>query len=501
MNKKQSKKYKHNKELILRVVYISSLFLITLIIGKLTFASKDHVEANQIKKCDRKKQLNFEDQKEQSLQGNTNNNQSLCYQFYLQSEQLLIIDSNTEVRLQYPDSNISVLQGKKELNKQGGYLLIIDNNQKYKVELDIKETTNLLTKNTDTSQLAKTKTEQVTASFQGNNLSTQLIYNQTTPPPFKSDGKRQNIVDNIVDDIVDDIVDIAEKRGLKKEKLSISLVDLNSTESKGYDYASFAGNQPRYPASIVKLFWMVVLFGQYEKGILPPREIPGTIVSDLIKDSDNEAGSIVLDKITKSESGSSLPLETIKAWKAKRDTVNFFFEKAAYTNINISQKTYPIPYLKMNLPAGRDKQLRDKNLKLQAQEVNPIRNYLTTDSVARLLFEIYANQSVSDSYSNEMKKLLKRDLNPAAWRNKPYNAIKGFLGEGLPPDTNFYSKMGWTFNNRNDAAIIESSDGKVRYILVIFGDDKSFYEDKKFLPEASKQVYKKMTDIYKAKAP
>lgn len=481
MKKKQTKNYKYANKLIWRLIYLISPFLITLIIGKLTFASKDYkdyVEANQSSKCDRIQQLNLINNQNYSMQGNINNKQSLCYQFYVQTGQQLIIDSNTQVKLESPDSNISVLQGKKDLSQQGKYFLIVENSKNYQVKLDIKETSKSLTKNNNNNPIAKPEIDRE------KKLSTQLIYNPINPPVFNQDGKLQNIVD--------DIVSASRQRGLRTDKLSISLVELDSSEYKSYAYASFQDNQPRYPASVVKLFWLVVLFGQYEKGILPSGKISETTLSDLIKDSDNEAGSFVLDTITKSQSGNSLPLETIKAWKAKRDTVNFFFEKAGYTNINISQKTYPIPYLKMNLPVGRDKQLRDKSLKLRNKEVNPIRNYLTTDSVARLLLEIYSNQSISDSYSNEMKKLLKRDLNTAAWKNKPYNAIKGFLGEGLPPDTNFYSKMGWTFNNRNDAAIIISPERQVRYILVIFGDDKSFYQDTKFLPEVSRAVYQQI---------
>ncbi len=52
--------------------------------------------------------------------------------------------------------------------------------------------------------------------------------------------------------------------------------------------------------------------------------------------------------------------------------------------------------------------------------------------------------------------------------------------------------MGWTFSNRNDAAIIASPDGKVHYILVIFGDNPKFYEDKTFLPTMSEIVYQQM---------
>ena len=474
---------------VIKNILFQKLFWISLSLGTLSLifwgSEKIIAKNNKKTKCDRTQYLILTNNESRSLQGEINNRKSLCYQFYVRAGQQLIIDSDVQVRLQSPDTNISLLQGKKNVNQIGEYLLNIEKVKDYRIKLEIQEPNRLLTKTDDNTPVAKTNIERRSTSNSEKKVSTQLIYSPIEAPNFQQDRELQNIVD--------DIVAVASQRGLKTDKLSISIVNLKSNNSESYAYASFQDNQPRYPASVVKLFWLVVLFGQYEKKILPLGKISEKVLSDLIRDSDNEAGSLVLDTITKSESGSSLPLETIKAWKAKRDTVNLFFEKAGYTNINISQKTYPIPYLKMNLPVGRDKQLRDKNLELRKQENNPIRNYLTTESVARLFWEIYSNQSISDFYSNEMKKLLIRDLNPAAWKNKPYNAIKGFLGEGLPPDTNFYSKMGWTFNNRNDAAIIISPDRQVRYILVVFGDDKSFYQDKSFLPEASRLVYQQMT--------
>lgn len=53
--------------------------------------------------------------------------------------------------------------------------------------------------------------------------------------------------------------------------------------------------------------------------------------------------------------------------------------------------------------------------------------------------------------------------------------------------------MGWTFSNRNDAAIIATPDGKHKYILVLFGDDPSFYKDKKLFPEISRMIYQEIT--------
>ena len=54
--------------------------------------------------------------------------------------------------------------------------------------------------------------------------------------------------------------------------------------------------------------------------------------------------------------------------------------------------------------------------------------------------------------------------------------------------------MGWNSKTRNDAAIIVSPDEKSKYILVIFGDDPSFYKDKTLFPEISRMVYDRMTD-------
>jgi len=92
-----------------------------------------------------------------------------------------------------------------------------------------------------------------------------------------------------------------------------------------------------------------------------------------------------------------------------------------------------------------------------------------------------------------MKQLLRRSLKKEHWQNKQFNSIQGFLGEYLPQDAYFASKMGWNSKARNDAAIIGSPDGKHKYILVVFGDDPSFYQNKTLFPEISRIIYEQMT--------
>ncbi|MFM5981980.1 MAG: serine hydrolase [Sphaerospermopsis kisseleviana] len=300
-----------------------------------------------------------------------------------------------------------------------------------------------------------------------------LVYNVKSPE-FKSN---ENL-----DNIVNQIVNYVENKGLPSDKLSVSLLQINEPEFP--TYSGHLPTKPRFTASVVKLFWMVYLYGNYNSNKLQRGIISDKDVKKMIQDSDNESSSVIVDKISETTSGESLSEEELKNWIQKRLAMNLFFQNAGYT-INISQKVFPTSYQKNDSPVGRDLQIR-------SSKTNLIRNYTTSYDVARLLYEIYTEKSISKQYSREMKNLMKRDLAPAAWKNKQFNAIEGFLGQGLPENVEFYSKMGWNSKTRNDAAIIISPDGKCKYILVVFGDDPSFFQDKTLFPEISRLVYEKM---------
>ena len=450
-------------------VYLASLLLSMSLIG--IFWLKPEL-TNQRKSSQKCFLLELTDNIPTSIE-----NDQECYQFYAESGQEIKINANKPIELLFSNKIIQKIQGSQKLTllEDGEYSLILKENRQVSVTLA----------SPNIAENKKSKSETISSDHdQIDNSSNQSTNNLTVVPPFQSDRRLQTIVDSLVT--------LAQQRNLNVDKLSISLVDLKSQDTLCCSYASFADNQPRYPASVVKLFWMVVLFSQYEANKLQLGTVSQETLIKMIKDSDNEASSRVLDIITNTESGSALKPAEIQAWKNKRDKVNEFFQQRGYQNLNISQKTFPIPYLQMNEPIGRDKQIRSHDLKIPDQENNPIRNFLTTYTVAKLLYEIRSQQLISPESSTKMDQLLTRNLNPVNWKNKPYNSIEGFLGEGLPENAHLSSKMGWTFNNRNDAAIIASPDGKAHYILVIFGDDKTFYGDKSFLPEASQFVYQQM---------
>lgn len=307
----------------------------------------------------------------------------------------------------------------------------------------------------------------------------EVVYNLTSPPNFQQSARLQAIVD--------EIVRLVAVRNFPKKPLSITLIDVKRQEIAGYKQ-----NQLRYPASVIKMFWMTVAYAQIENSIWENESDFNIYISKMIHDSDNQAASFILDSITNTESGSKQSEAEFQAWLNKRQQVNRFFQAAGYENININQKTYPVYYLKLPEPKGIDLQMR-------GDPQNPIRNQITTDHAARLIYEICATgEAVSRAASEKMCGWLIRDLRPEVWKKQwqdpgDFNPIRGFFGESLTKaDVKFASKAGWTSNSRQEVAFVATKDGETAYVLAVFGNDDAYANDGKIFPRISRLVFKRM---------
>jgi beta-lactamase class A len=305
-----------------------------------------------------------------------------------------------------------------------------------------------------------------------------LVYNLTQPPDLRKSAELQSIVDNAVN--------LAEEKGLPTDKLAITLIDAKTNEIAGYRQT-----EPRYPASVVKLFWLVEFYAQKEAGILSEDAIATKQISDTIEYSDNDTSAAILDRISGVKSQPELSSEKFEVWLQNRLQVNRFFTKAGYKNLNINQKTYPVSSQNMSSPRGTELQIRQvPNL--------PQRNEISTDHVARLLYEVcFIKEAVSPTASEKMCSLLTRDLKLKTWRKQTrgFHPIYGLLGEAFPNrDIIFASKAGGTSTSRQDGAFITTKDGKVAYILSVFGNDRAYAGDGSIFPAISRQVFAKMQE-------
>ena len=303
-----------------------------------------------------------------------------------------------------------------------------------------------------------------------------FTYNIKTPP--------NPIYSQELQLIVNEAANIATTKELPVEKLSISLIDVSNSQS--HTFAGYQNQTLRFPASVAKFFWMAAFYSALEKGIITQKESAFTSdLEQMIRFSNNDAASRILDTITDTKSGGQLTGTELETWLTKRRQINDFFQSAGYTNIMLSTKNYPVHYLRQEQPAGRD-------LQLKGDPSQPMRNQVTTDQAARLIYEIYTRQAVSSIASRKMAYLLTRDLDPKAWKKDPTNPIKGFLGESLPTNIYFGSKVGYTSKSRSEAAFVRTLDDKAIYILVVFADDPAYSKDETIFPAISQYVFDRL---------
>ena len=252
-------------------------------------------------------------------------------------------------------------------------------------------------------------------------------------------------------------------------------------EVRGFSYRGF---ERIYPASIVKLFYLVAIEEWLEEGMIPDSLELQRAIRDSIIDSSNDATSLILDTLTGTTSGPELPPGPFETWKQQRNIVNRYFKSLGWSEldtINVNQKPWN------EGPYGREKAFLG--------EMMENRNMLTTDSVARLLHSIIGGVAVSSDRSLQMMKLLKRSLNPQdlVQDEGEENQITGFLGEALPTNAQIWSKAGWTSQVRHDAAYIEIPQLQP-YLLVVFTKGKDNAKNHRILPFLSRTFIEILQD-------
>ncbi len=248
---------------------------------------------------------------------------------------------------------------------------------------------------------------------------------------------------------------------LKSEDLAISAVDI--THAATIARGDFHGDASFYPASVIKLFFMVNAFARHKESLGDMDRA----LKEMITVSDNDATAFIVDVTTDTCSGSSLEGRALRKFMERRRTTNRAFARYGY---DISAMAKPWSFG----PFGRDKQLMGPNLEN--------RNRLTANATASLLLWIVRRRAISAAASEMMMTLLARPLDPL---RADENQVKEFIGEALPAGSKLWSKAGWTTQVRHDAAYVELPDGK-KLVLVIF--TRGTADDVTLLPAITRNV-------------
>ncbi len=275
---------------------------------------------------------------------------------------------------------------------------------------------------------------------------------------------------NILQTAVDETLEKFKDKNLISEELAATVMDVR--DAKNLKMADFRGEEKIYPASVVKMFYMVALFDLVEREKVRMSAELERGLKEMIEVSSNDATHYIFDVITGTSGGAELSPKELEKYAYKKNAVNRYFASLGYQNINVNQKTYCEDIF------GRERQFWDGGKQ---------RNKLTTNATAKLLANIALGYAVSKEKSALMLDLMKRDAFIES--DDKDNQSVGYTGIALKnlgmKDARLWSKAGWTSNSRHDAAYVETPDG-AKFVLVVFTEKHA--NEREIIPAIAEKV-------------
>ena len=234
---------------------------------------------------------------------------------------------------------------------------------------------------------------------------------------------------------------------------------------------SWHGSTQRYPASVVKLVYLVAAEAWLQRDRIADDPELRRALAAMVQHSSNNATEHVVDRLSGTTGGPVLDSAAMALWREQRQLVNRWLASLGWPEFegsNACQKTWD------DGPYGREREFYGAD--------NANINRLSSDAVARLLQGVMASALVSPPACGRMRQLLARSLDVAARRADPENQVDGFLGAALPEGARLWSKAGWMSRARHDAAYFEI-EGYQPTLLVVMSEGALCARDETLLPE------------------
>lgn len=303
---------------------------------------------------------------------------------------------------------------------------------------------------------------------------------ETAPTGQRNDAHLANLGDRLLDQLLD-----AQKaHGLTGDDVGISWTMYESPlrqDGAAPAVARFAwrDDQPFYPCSVVKLFWLLACHARLEEGFIWPHAELDRAMADMIRWSSNTATNYVVDLVTGTTGDTLLEGDAYSAWATARNWANRYLHRLGWAEIdrgvNVCQKAMDDDRY------GRERQL--------IGEARGNHNSLTTRSTSRLLQEILCGTILTPERCRAMTALMHRPIDPTWVAANPHGQVKAYVGGGLPQGSRLWSKAGWTTWTgdaaaswrRHDAAYIEAPHCPP-FTLVVFTQGRQSSEDQMMLP-------------------
>jgi len=269
--------------------------------------------------------------------------------------------------------------------------------------------------------------------------------------------------------------------GMTEDGIAIAVIDLTGAAPfSSFPAGSYRGDEPYYPCSVVKLCYLSYYGAQREAGRLTDSPELVRAVTDMITVSSNDATGFVVDSITGTTSGPEIPdSREWERWKARRNAVNDWFRGRGYKSLNANQKTF------CEDAYGREQAFRDggKN-----------RNRMTASETARVFKEIVRGEVVGPLATDEMLRLLSRDITAEAPLEDMEPEDARLAGQGLPKGSRLWAKSGDAYDFHHLVGRVALPNGADFVIAV-------FTKGVKTVPDVIPRVYEKVAKHFMNRKP
>jgi beta-lactamase class A len=271
----------------------------------------------------------------------------------------------------------------------------------------------------------------------------------------------QRFLERAIDDLV------AGDPGLRRTNLRVALIDLN--HDGGPRLAHRHGETLVYPASVVKLVYLMAAYAWQEKGMLKINGDLDALLTEMIHHSSNQATRQVFARLTGTEPGAELPAHAYREFRGRRLAVKHWLQTLGITDLHCVNPTYD----GNGDLFGRDRQfLRDRTVEgglpsSDGEYTN--RQAMTAIGTAKLLALLATDRALSPEDSAAVRRRMRRDP-----KEQPHLEHRIAGGAARLPDLEVYAKSGTWGPIYADAGIVRHASGR-QLVLVVFTESNPPY--------------------------
>ncbi|MCX7016504.1 MAG: serine hydrolase [Candidatus Sumerlaeota bacterium] len=308
-----------------------------------------------------------------------------------------------------------------------------------------------------------------------------------TPPRPKHSPlpRRDERLDEMMADIVKDLTSEYSRKH-RPEHVAAAVIDMGYVDKPCEPLmGAWRGDEPMYPASIVKTYYMGAAFAWAREGKFDLTPSIMTEIKYMIGVSSNPATVQVLNKLCGTAGGDRLSAKEFKEFAEKRDAVNRWLRGLGLEHTNADQGTWD------GAPTPRDLQLMTGDLSGKGATTH--HNRTTAIDMADFLYLIATDQIGAKDDCDTMRALMKRDS-----KDRRRDGYRKIFQDTLPDGTTIWGKSGYTSETSHDTAIITTAGGR-RFVLVTMTEVT--WDTTGFLGEFAAETLKRLSKIKPRPAP